>query len=89
MIAPLIKHPVFGSVVTSRLRPTHKIGLSGRKHYYLLNIFDFEGKIHFYLRNPCGSFDFRGKLKDLSSDLENHIVKVTGEYPISGNFVLS
>lgn len=61
----------FGCVITSRLRPTHKIGLSGRKHFYFLRAIQAQGRYYYYLRNPCGNFDFRGSLHDIPKFLED------------------
>lgn len=57
-------------IAISRQEPRHKIGLSGRRSYYLKFLFTFEGRTLYYLRNPCGSFDFRGIHKSMSPDLE-------------------
>lgn len=56
-----------------------------------MRVFDIDGKIYYYLRNPCGAFDFRGilQLKDIPGGLMERIIKVTGEYPPDGNFLLS
>jgi hypothetical protein len=91
LLEPFLNRPRLGSIVTSRYDPEHKIGLSGRKHYYLIRVFELDGKIYYYLRNPCGNFDFRGllQLKDIPSDLFEKIIKVTGEYPPEGNFLLN
>lgn len=51
------------------MKPQHKIGISGRKHFYLLKIIVFEQRIYFYLRNPCGQFDFRGATKEIPGNL--------------------
>ena len=53
-------------IVTSRREPFHKIGISGGKHFYLKSLFEFQGKTFYYLRNPCGLFDFRGLHRILS-----------------------
>lgn len=55
-----------GYFVTSKREPSHKIGISGRKFYYLLKTIEEEGKILYYLRNPCGLFDFRGSYRLIS-----------------------
>jgi hypothetical protein len=91
LIDPLLNRPNSGTIVTSKSKPEHKIGLSGKKHFYLMKVFELEGNIYYYLRNPCGDFDFRGnlQLKDIPEELLQKIVKVTGEYPPSGNFLLS
>lgn len=80
--------PNFGCPVSTRENPKHKIGLSGY-HFYLISIFYFEGKDYFYLRNPCGQFDFRGTLKEVSYSLEQHIFKGTGLAIAPGNFLLT
>jgi hypothetical protein len=49
-----------GIMATSRQEPHHKIGLSGRRSYYFKCVIEFQGKTLYYLRNPCGAFDFRG-----------------------------
>jgi hypothetical protein len=56
-------------IVTSKKEPSHKIGLSGGKHFYLKCLFEFQGKTIYYLRNPCGLFDFRGFHRILTSEL--------------------
>ena len=80
LIKPFLNRETVGTIVTSRKQPIHQIGLSGRKHYYLMRVFDIDGKIYYYLRNPCGNFDFRGilQLKDIPEDLLQKIIKVTG-----------
>lgn len=37
----LVLHPDEGCFVTSKKEPEHKIGLSGRQHFYLLKAFEF------------------------------------------------
>jgi hypothetical protein len=51
-----------GCVITTKKNPRHKMGISGRKNFYLIKSFDFEGKHLYYFRNPCAkALDFRGK----------------------------
>lgn len=56
-----------------------------------MKIFDIDNNIYYYLRNPCGAFDFRGllQLKDMPEELRKRIISVTGEYPPDGNFLLN
>jgi len=54
LINPLLNRRNSGTIVSSKLKPEHKIGLSGRKHYYLMKVFELDDKIYYYLRNPCG-----------------------------------
>ena len=56
-----------------------------------MKIFDIENTNYYYLRNPCGNFDFRGtlQLKDIPGQLLDRIIKHTGEYPPAGNFLLT
>lgn len=89
LIEPCLKDSNLGCVVTSKLRPHHKIGISGRKHYYCLKIIVFDQKIYFYLRNPCGQFDFRGSVNSIPSKFEEAIVRETGESIAPGNFLLT
>jgi|694.fasta_scaffold125739_1 hypothetical protein len=56
-------------IVTSKKAPSHKIGISGGRNFYLKCIFEFKGKAIYYLRNPCGMFDFRGSHSILAPDL--------------------
>jgi hypothetical protein len=64
------------------------IGLSGRKHFYLLKVVEYEERLY-YMRNPCTSFDFRGSLRILPLELETLLKKETNEVKIyEGNFVL-
>ena len=58
-----------GYIVTSKKNPEHEIGLSGRKHFYLLCAFVFEGKKLFFLRNPCGEMDFRGMYAEIPREV--------------------
>lgn len=51
----------YGYVLTTRKEPSLHIGLSGRKHLYLLGSVVYDGKRLFYIRNPCGAFNFRGQ----------------------------
>ena len=80
LVQPFLNHPNGGTIVTSKNVPEHKIGLSGRRHYYLMRIFDIDGTTYYYLRNPCGNFDFRGnlQLKDIPQQLLDRIIKLTG-----------
>jgi len=76
-------------IVTSRLEPPHKIGISGRKHFYLLKVVTFEGNKLYYMRNPYTSFDFRGSYRILPEELATLIKKETGDLRIhEGNFFL-
>lgn len=78
-----------GCIVTSKKEPPHKIGLSGRKHFYLKAVIEFQGRTLYYLRNPCGIFDFRGFNRSISSDLFAKIKAETNETMIAdGNFIL-
>lgn len=58
-----------GYILSSRAAPIHKIGISGRKYFYLLLSVKFEGRQVFYLRNPCTSFDFRGLYRIIPEEL--------------------
>lgn len=78
-----------GYIVSSKFAPVHKIGISGRKHFYLLQIINYEGKKLFYMRNPCPNFDFRGGYRVIPEDLAFELKRCTGEVMIyEGNFVL-
>jgi hypothetical protein len=59
----------FGCVITSKVRPNHKIGLSGSRPFYFLKALEIKDQLYFYLRNPCGNFDFRGSLHELPKEL--------------------
>ena len=75
--------------VTSRAEPSHKIGISGNKHFYLLKVLTFGGNKLYYMRNPFTSFDFRGSYRILPEELTTLIKKETGDLKIhEGNFVL-
>jgi hypothetical protein len=43
-----------GAIITTKKDPIHKIGLSGRKHFYLIKAMKYKDKNVYYLRNPCG-----------------------------------
>jgi hypothetical protein len=78
-----------GCTVTSKKEPLHKLGLSGRKFYFLIKVLWFDNKMLYYLRNPCGLFDFRGSLRLVTPQLQNRIRKETGDEKITdGNFLL-
>ena len=79
-----------GCVITTRKSPKHKIGISGRKNFYLIKTFEFEGKKMYYLRNPCAKgLDFRGKRSEMSKELIGQLLLITKEERIpEGNFVL-
>jgi hypothetical protein len=70
--------PNKGYFVTTKREPKHKIGLSGRKFYYLLKTFEYQGKIVYYLRNPCGLFDLRGTYRLIPNELRDLLRTVTG-----------
>lgn len=71
------------------MKPHHKIGLSGRRPFYLVKTIFYQGKVYFYLRNPCGQFDFRGILSDIPQDIEYHISKTLGDTLAHGDFLLT
>ena len=78
-----------GCVLTSKESPSHRIGLSGKKNFYYIFSFNFEGKRLFYLRNPSGSVDFRGSYFDIPSEVlrvmrDNYKIDEIPE----GNFIL-
>lgn len=58
-----------GAIITTKRDPAHKIGLSGRKHFYLIKTLKYKEKNVYYLRNPCGLFDFRGIFSLIPEDL--------------------
>ena len=79
-----------GCVLTTKKHPKHKIGISGRKHFYFIKYFEHKESKLYYFRNPCPiSFDFRGKFSHIDEELTQKIKKITGEEKIAeGNFVL-
>ena len=78
-----------GYVVTTKATPHHKIGLSGRKSFYLLRVLSFEGKRYFYLRDPCGLFDFRGTMNEVPASIEQHLSAKLHTPIVPGNFLLT
>jgi hypothetical protein len=67
-----------GCIITTKKSPRHKIGISGRKNFYLIKSFDFEGMQLYYLRNPCAKgLDFRGKRSEMSKTLMGHLMQIT------------
>lgn len=77
LLDPQAKGVNVGCVITSKMTPPYKIGISGRRYFYLKKILFVEGKPYFYLRNPCGQFDFRGNLCDLPQNIEKVIIDTT------------
>ena len=58
-----------GCIFSSRANPPHKIGLSGRKHFYLIKVLEYEKQKLFYLRNPCEMTEFRQPFNIIPEDL--------------------
>ena len=63
------------------------MGLSGRRHFYLMGSFIYEGRRLFYLRNPCGDMAFRGIYADLPEPLHDMIREKYGKV-LAGDFVI-
>ena len=75
--------------MTTKMNPLHKLGISGNKHFYLIKAFKFEGKMLYYMRNPCiESIDFRGTHRFPSKELLAFIKDLTKENMPEGNVVL-
>jgi hypothetical protein len=67
-----------GCIITTKKSPKHKIGISGRKNFYLIKIFEFEGRKMYYFRNPCArGLHFRGKRSEMSKALIDQLLLIT------------
>ena len=79
-----------GYILTSRKNPVHKLGISGRKNFYLIGTLAHENKLLFYVRNPHPyKFTFRGYYSNLD-DFEEIKETIKKQYQRidPGNFVL-
>lgn len=77
-----------GYIITSKKNPEFDIGLSGRKHFYLLDTFKIGGKRLFYIRNPCVEMSFRGTYSQIPREVSEEIYKRNFMKIAAGNFVI-
>lgn len=75
-------------ILTSKRTPEIDIGLSGRRHFYLLDTFKYEGKRLLYLRNPCGEMPFRGLYSEVPPVISESISSRNLTKVVAGNFLI-